>query len=272
MSKNELVPVGNLPGMHEFDPEVHSASWDFSLPPTIDEDRIVLDGTALARLQKIGAIRSSHVLDYQGGVTQYDIGVSDINPDGSALATKSKVAKQADKSESAIRDDLHGGYAAVVMNDYFKTRTIHRLNKDELSSVVVDYRQEHKVTREEAWAKVLNVTLRESFDKTAYEHLIRRKAKPWRGIDTALIGLNAYSLAENTLAHDASGVALTASVLGGCYGLVVAGSALGNKHEFGETLLSERRWSLNPWGGWQPDRYLAIKGLSRMTPVIRYLK
>lgn len=269
MDNHRFVPLGELPGYDQFDPEADKLSWDFSLPPTIDQERIVLDTHSLSRQQNIGAIRSSHFTEYRGGSTEYDVEVTGINHDSTASAGKASVSKQADVSASGIQDDL-SGFGSYLMRDYFKTQSIHHLNKDEIASMVVELRDEKQVSREQAWAKVLNSAVRNSMNDAAYQHLVDRKSVPMRVLDGAVIGANGGNIGADIVMHDPQMAGYLVGILGACYALTLGASTFMNKCSYGDTFLKERRWSLMPWGGWQPDRYIALCGLGRVSPLIRY--
>ncbi len=264
------LPLASVPNYDQYDPEIDKISWDFSLPSSLDQERVVLNTTQLNRLQKIGAFRSSHFFEYRGGVSQYDTSIAGINRDGSGVAGKSLLVEESDLSESNLRDDATGLLGKALMRDHFRTSTIHKLNKDEIASRVVDYKQEKNISREEAWAKLLNMAVRQSMNESAYRHLVKRAHISKQTLDATVIGMNAGVIINNTLEHDPVAVGTTAGILGMCYALTVAGAAIINKTFEGETYFSERRWSLMPFGGWQPDRYLAFSGLSKVSPLIRY--
>lgn len=273
MGETRFVPVSLLPSLAQFDfenPE-HRISWDFTLPPRVDEERIAIDMRALTRVQTMAAFRSNHVRDYIGDRSEYEVAITGINADGTATAGRAKLAKKAETSQTNLQDDFTGEFGETLMKNYFKTSPTHNLNKPELSSRVVDVLQNRDIPREKAWANELNDSVVQSMNSAARKHLILRENMIPRIIDSAFISGYSimYAVTNNSIEEALAHTATWSVILGAIHASI--NSAI-NKMLFDESFIADRRWSLHPFGNWQPDRYLATVALNSVSPLIRYRK
>lgn len=175
---SEFVAITNLPDVHNIsldDMVAHKLPpllWDLHVPPAVDAERLEVNMTMLKRYQRVGAISSSAVLEYQGETTQFTPGIAGINADGSAIATKSGVLNRAERSKGELFDDLN--IPPRFSGEYGRPLMLHKINKAELASKISDEVREHGKTREQAWARQLDLGMRESFRKGGKEHLVLR--------------------------------------------------------------------------------------------------
>ena len=268
MSAERYVPVSELPTFADFDPEVHRMSWDFSLPPTLDTERIFLDQRRLRRLQTVAAFSSNHVSEYRGDRSEYDIAIAGIHADGTAIAGRAKRIKEAETGRSRIQSD---NLDRSLMIDHFKASAFHELNRTEISSRVADTVSERGISREKAWVQELNNALEGSINAAASKHLVERSSVERRMTQTATVIVLVGSATRFAIDGDP-----WASVpIGGLASLWITRiglTGLINKKKYGTSLISELRWSINPYASWQPDRYLATVALNSVTPLIRYRK
>ena len=271
MSAERYVPVSELPTFADFDPEVHRMSWDFSLPPVVDAERLVLNSSALRRIQTVAAFSRFHVHEYIGDTSEYDMGITGVSADGTATAGATKVVKKAETGNANLQDDYISLPESNFMNAYFRTAPVLRLNKPEIASRALDSIRDGQV-REKAWAYELNAALRQSMKIAAHQHLMARTGVldkvAHMMVYSPLIGaslLDATQGRNDMFANDVAWFGINYALLTLLYSARIAKST-GNSH------LAERRWSLNPFYGWQPDRYLATVALNSVTPLIRYRK
>lgn len=271
MSENRFLPISQLPSFAEFDSEIHRMSWDFSLPPSADTERIAVDSRALRRVQSVVGFLSNHVREYVGDRSEYEVSITGINADGSATAGKAKMAKKAETNQTFLVDEIDDDPYDELMKNYFMTSPLHRFNRTEIASRVVDVVREQGVVREKAWANELNDAFVDSMNGVAYKHLIRRDSLNSRVIDsltlTALIPINAVLNSDPLLISIgiASGYGMMSAVN-------FAKDSFINKYRYGESFFLNRRWTIQPFGDWQPDRYLATVALNSVSPLIRYRK
>lgn len=271
-SKGRFVPVSQLPGLAEFDPEIHNVSWDFTLPPSVDIERVCIDMKALNRTQKISALSSNHIREYVGDRSEYDIAIAGINSDGTAIAGKAKLSKKAETDQSVLLDDITGEFGSSVMQNYFKARAIHKLNKTEIASRVLDGIRDRGMLREKAWTFELNNALVKSVNDSARNNLMKRSSKSHKLLSAAGLTPGVLFITQDILLGRPEAAALVGVALGIAGVFVVSMDSLANKMAYGESLLSERRWSVLPVSGWQPDRYVATLALNSINPLIRYRK
>jgi hypothetical protein len=123
------------------------------LPPHVDTDRLQINVTRLNALHKVGAMTAGYVVSYEGDVTETTPNIVGVNADGSAMAGKSGTTNKADKSQTAYTDiEPIGliGDAPMIMSMFSRPVMVHRINRPEAASDVVDIVRDGK-TSDEAW-------------------------------------------------------------------------------------------------------------------------
>ena len=260
--QQRFIPVCQLPTILETDQNT-PLTWDFDLPPTIEQDRIVVDAHRVARLQRVAAFSSSHVISYQGETTTYTPTINGVNANGTATAGFAGQLQKAPRSEEHLHDEFP---FKLVMQNAGKTKTLHALNKAEIVQAVTD--RDAEQSREQAWAQQLNSALTASMRSTARKHLVTRAPGPIAAIHTAYAGITSGNLVVNIATHDTAGTAYSLTTAGVVWITSLAIHAGFNRDTVGSSLLKEWRWTLNPLQSIQADRYLAMDGLSRALPII----
>src|SRR5665647_842313 len=191
----ELPHVEDISIENFIDGDVPSLVWGLNVPASVDAERLVINMAALQRYQRVGAIGSSVVLEYQGEQTEFTPGVSGINADGSAIATSAGTIKKADKSKSDVIDPI--GIPQYAAQEFGKPVILHYLNKAEMAQNISDIVRNRGQSHEEAWASQIDVSLRDSFRKSGREHLVGRDGR-WRYLDYAF-----YPYAATTILAEA---------------------------------------------------------------------
>jgi len=271
MRAERYVPVSQLPSFTEFDPEIHRMSWDFQLPPVVDAERLVVNAGALRRIQTIASFSRVHVHEYVGDTSEYDASITGIHANGTATAGATKLVKKAETGNANLQDDYISPPESKFMNSYFKTAPVLRLNKPEIASRARDSINAGQL-REKAWADELSAALHQSMTAAARQHLMARTPTSTKIIhaigSSPLIGFPISHIINSGSEH------LPGDVInfGLCYGLLLLFNSSQIARSLGDAHLKDRRWSLNPYNGWQPDRYLATVALSSVSPLIRYRK
>lgn len=265
MSKN-LVPVTELPFAEGdiiigADDPVANCFWNFELPPTLDAERIVIDMTRLQRVQKIGAVVSNVVSSYQGDVTKVTPGINGIQGDGTATASNSASVQQAERTKQYFIPEFscptHDAYGRVVL--------INDLNKAEMVSRISDQKSRTSKTREEIWAKELNDAFIKSFAEGVYPYMVGHSTTLRKMTDFLVYGLVMQDIADAVNTGDP---ALFAAFLPIWHALRIGTDTQRNNDTYGESLLNRKRWSLFP-SEHQTDRYIAMKALLAVAPIIR---
>lgn len=261
------TPVTELPTFDQFDFNDHTLSWNFKFPEVVDAERIVVNTGLLRTIQRIGSIGSSHVYEYNGDTTQVSLGVNGVDQQGTATASRALTVKKAETQKSSVVDDLP---IKDLMKDYFKAHSVHRVNKSEVLSNVVDKIRESggKASREELWANEIDTAFRASMRESLIVHLMNRIDLRRQAFYSMVYASNASSILSSAMIGDMSisGVAMTTTTATAA--LFVGADTLMNKKLYGQTFLADRRWSLAFFGGWQPDRYLAATALLYTSPLV----
>ncbi len=265
---SEFVTIANLLNLADVDPvdildhALPPVIWNMYTPPEIDTDRIILNVSAVQRYHRVGAMSSSIVIEHQGDRTEFTPGVSGINPDGSAIATRAGVVQKADKSRTACLDPLD--IPPSVRHIFGKPIVVHSLNKPEMAQNISSLVRSGK-SREAAWANQLDAGLRDSFRRAGKEHLMNRQPKLFNHLDYSLFGIWGGSIANDTLSGHAT--AFNAILWTSIQAAFTGWEAVNLKRLTGSTHIDQKRWSLF-FSGQQSDRYVALYGLSRVSRLI----
>ncbi len=270
-----FVSIADIPSLDERD-ENDRLTWDFTLPPSIDSERITVDMKMLSLIQNIGAMRSSHVLQYDGESTSFTPDINGMNMDGTASTALTGQMNQVPTEKSNLSDDAPDH--PKLMQDYFKTRTTHQLNKTEIVSQVADEiskrqnRSHGELDREAAWAKVLDDTFNQSIRSASKAHLMNRTNSLAKAVHTGIYGYWSVDMGIDIANANIDRISSDIMVIG-LIGVILAGAdSLVMKKRHGDAHLQDRRWSLAVYGSMQPDRYFAINALSRTIPLISVKK
>lgn len=256
---SEYTSLANIPGQYEDDQAAFT--WDFDLPPSVDTERIELNVLKIKQIQKIAHFSSSHVIGYQGETTQITPGINGINNNGTATASRSISVIKAQTQKSNLEDEFND---ARFMLSHGTTETTHRLNKAEIVARVVDLKSQKGIDSNHAWAKELNTVLNDSIRSAAKAHLLRGN-KPRRMLSYLMYGQGiGYTAIEQDPAHIGFVLGLKTMFTG----LDIAWT----KFHYGETMLQERRWTLDLYDASQPEKYFAVNALSRIGNTIRLAK
>ena len=270
-----FISGSELPDAEAFsklESRVPPISWDVELPGHLDQDRVVVDVGHLKRIQVIGGFSANQVFTFQGEPTQYDYSVAAINVDGTAIAGKRAVASKAEALRAVL--DETGAQVEEQLDNYFKVVARHELNRTEMARQVAEKRQQPSVLRthndEEIWANVLDEHLQQSIRIAAKLHLLMRADSFWRGVVNGIIGSTISTMMLELALNEPTQLALSGELLAGFVSMNVGLDSLANKFNYGETFIKKRRWSL--FEDMQPDRYVALNGLTRINSLIKYKK
>jgi hypothetical protein len=270
MSHN--TPLSELPSFAEYErtEEAIPLSWDFDLPSSVDTERIEINMAQLGRLQKVAAFSANHVFSFQGEVTEYHPIIQGMNIDGTAILARRLLRTSKPEPSKVELVDPHPDYG--VMASSFSTDATHRLNKSEIVRVVSDIRNRTEKSNEQVWAEVLDDHLQDSIRDAARLHLLSRQHWTTRMIEVMpLVGLSLISAIRVAEGRDPSEEFLeNAAILSGMHILALSAMSVARKIGYGETFLSERRWSAFMY--MQPDRYLALDALTRAIPLVKVRK
>lgn len=254
---SEYVPVTEL---DELTPET-PVRWNFSLPPSIDAERITLNISRLNTLHRIGGVAGSVIYDYQGERTEYTPGITGINADGTAAATTAGAVHKAEETDTNLLEL----FPPFIQRQYGKVIAAYGLNKAEMVSTISDAVRSGKTDREQIWAQQLDKTLRTSVRKAGRENLITRNPLFIKALDTFWLtsGISVYAtdiLSQHVNPWDAA--------FPFAWSVNLGVQLLTNRLQTGDTLIKERRWSMAP-NGFQPDRYIALSALSRYHGLVK---
>jgi hypothetical protein len=231
--------------------------WDLNLPSHVDSEKLELNLSRLGALHKVGAFAASILSGYDGE-TSGSFLVTGINPDGSATG-------MAAKSTVDIHDSLFLDPERFDLSRTDKTYghpiAIHRINRPEAVDKVIGLKEKGK-TDEQAWGKVLDYALRDSFRGVGKQHLVERTNMVSRGFNYFMAGWTAYLTfpGDNIVNLGPGMVYMSAWFLN-----LAFDSAIHMKHRLPP--LQDRRWSI--FIANQFDRYVALNGLSRVPGLIR---
>lgn len=261
----DLVPVTELPSIDsidslEVDAPEQRCLWDFDLPPTLDAERIVVDMGRLKRVQRIGAVISNQIVSYQGDVTTVTPGINGIQDDGTATASSRASVQHAQRSQQLFMPEL----PCPTHESYGKFFLVNRLNKAEMVSRISDQKRQSNKSREQIWATELNDAFTESFAQGVRPYMVGHSHALRRIFHYGLYGLAAQDLAELGTNGDSAFMLMYLPIW---YGLMTGLDSLENKKIYGDALLDRKRWSLFP-SGHQTDRYLAVKALLAVAPIV----
>ena len=274
---SEKVSIAELPGLTQYtysdllDQSAPPLLWELKVPPSIDAERIQVNMTRLASYHRIGAFSTSVVTEYQGERTVFTPGVSGINMDGSAIATKAGVTQKADRSTNDLIQDPN--VPSFLWNEFGKAAALHNINKAELAQKSANKKlsSHGDLTREKAWAIELDGALRESFRNVTKSHLVNQTGKIQRYVDYTAFSVWAGSYGIGLLESGGENALISPFIFLGTQTLFTSLAALRARHETGSTLLDKKRWSIF-YSSHQSDRYIALNGLSRLPGLITYRK
>lgn len=254
---SEFVPVTEL-GEGSQDSQIR---WNFTLQPSIDAERISINLDRLHRLHRIGGIAASVVFDYQGDRSEYTPGISGINSDGTAIASKTGTAHKAEETKTNTFDL----FPPNLERQFGKVAVAHGINKAELASTISDKVRKNGGEREKLWASQLDQALRHSLRDAGKENLIRRNPFYVRLLDSMWVGGGTGMLANQILTQHPNPLFV---IYPAVWSFGLGMQMRSNRRLFGESLIQNRRWSLVP-DSFQPDRYVAMSALSRVPGLIK---
>lgn len=234
-------------------------TWDFSLPPSLDAERLEIDLTKISRFQKVGYFSATHVMEYTQDSQQSTPAINGINADGTASA----VASKAITITPVQRVHLHDEFRSAAMSNYGKTAGIHELNKDQIVRRVVDAKENTGKSREELWAAQLNDALNQSLAEGAKSHLITRVDIPTR-IVSSVAAASYVVIGSQTTQPE---VTIPINVAVARFGGLILSYSRAREYD-NQVRLANRRMSLFPYF-MQPESYLASVAIVKMGKTIR---
>lgn len=262
------VRVADLPKAGDLlshDVETHDIpdlSWGVNLPEDM-ADSLAVNMRAIRRIHRVGAFAGGIVLEYQGERTEYSHSVVSVEPDGSATAGKSVVLHKADLAKPSIH------YRSDISTDrrtYGKAAVTHDLNKAEMASLVSDGIRTGQ-TRPEAWADVLNASLKQSYVRAARQHLFLPSNRLAGTI--AIVGAietgPAVMMVSGMIQHDPNLIEVGASLA--AISQIVPGVVARTMNAD----VADRRWSLIPFAT-QPDRFALTAGIVATSRLVKAIK
>lgn len=266
MSKFESL--SELPGLMDVDEQSlvngHTPLvWDFNLPPHIDTEKLLINTRKIRQLHLVGAFTAGIVRSYEGETTTYTPGVDGVNPDGSAIASKTCVEHKADSHDSNLLDIYN--FSNEYSKSYGKPIVMHRINRPETADKAVDMIREG-TDQHEAWASSLDKSLKTSYQEMAKKHLleVERESRGWKIVDGISTVNYAYGFA--------TGSTLLMSLYVGFKLLNTAVDTSAMKMIYGDPCLDQRRHTLGFFGTSQPDRNLMLRGILSTGKLIKVRK
>lgn len=200
-----------------------------------------MDRQAMARVQRAAAFSSNHILEAQSFPEEL----------------------------STIENGYVGQIEKTINKSYYNARAIHHFYRPEIEESV-DEVIGNGVAREKAWAAVLNTVLTSSVNDAAYKHLMGRERTSVKVAQTAVLSITGLAAAfSSVVSHPEISYELL-GVIGGGYAMLVGVDGLMMQAVTQDDHMSKRRWSVNPFGRWQPDRYAATLALNKFHPLIQY--
>ena len=249
----KLLPLTAFMNSEEVPPDTELL-WELQLPPALDAERILVNVDRLHRIHKLGGIGMSHVMGYQGERTEFTPGISGMNLDGTAVASRAGILKEAEESNSkSYKID------ARMRASYDLSLAVHEVNKAALADTISDKIKGSK-DREKVWASELDGILRSSLRAESKKILVSHATA-----EDAIFGSCSVL---NPLYYAVTGNYIVEAVVSTCYGLTLAAESISNYKKFGSFLLSQRRWSLSIFGTFQPDRFVVASAVSRIPGLI----
>lgn len=232
--------------------------WDMQLPPHVDIERLQINVSRLRGLHRVGAMTASHVMSYEGDVTETTPNIVGVNADGSAMAGRSGVKKKAEQSRSSYYDlEKLPGHLSEIFG---RPVMVHRINRPEAASTVADMTREGK-TSEDSWGGVLDKALRFSLREGGRQHLTKRAPAFWRAFQYYIMA-NVVAGEVSQISEGQAGLALPITYM------LAQSTHLGFRALLkSKGLESKQRISVLPFAA-QPDRYIALNALSRIPGLI----
>ena len=269
--RNRLISVAELPELEFLDPfdvaekSLPSLAWNFALPSNIDAERIQVDMTAIRRLNRVAGLFGGVVLSYEGETTEFTPAVAGVNGDGSAIATKAGVTRKADLSKGSLVEPYN--IPPSMLSTYGKPFALHNLNKPEIVRNVVDGISDRGLTREQSWADQLDKALFDSYRNNSKLNLISKGSPLQQKIDSVLWPVwGAWCIYDIKSGLSPASVFGPPIVWAGVQAAFATAEGIVNKLYSGDSLLSEKRWSIF-YSGHQTDRYIALKGLTKVSNI-----
>ncbi len=267
------LPLTELPSLEDYDTQdilsMNAAPllWGVHLPPSVDAERLQFNVGALERVQRVGAVATCLVTEYQGDRSEFTLGVTGINADGTGIASSVGTCRPAEKSKVSHIDDPAIPDNRIIRSSFGKAILQQSLNKAELASKVSDEIRSGK-SREDAWARQLNSAFAISFRAGSKEHLMGHCSKLLLPLDYLFYAGYGYAIASAVAAGHTTSLPL---LYAGAQAVVTGRDALYNIKATGDTLLSEKRWSLF-MRDHQSDRYAALSAMSRLATFVSVKK
>lgn len=227
--------------------------WAMDMPSHLDTEKIQLNLSRFGAIHRVGAFSASIISEYQGETSESN-NIMGINADGSALAGKTK-SRQVESSDCFLGEKQHY-WMANTSYAYGYPVVIHRVNRPEAVQNVIGQKEEGK-TDEQAWAKVLDMALRESFREAGRLSLVNRIDNFQKAITYFVAGMIPCSIILN----DMVGPVVYTGTLAASIGIDSYRNRKLGLHPF-----RERRWSV--FLSNQVDRYIALNGLSRVPGLV----
>lgn len=264
----ERVAISNLPSVEQMTFEEFEnpgfVSWDMSLPPVVDTERISLDMKRLHRLMGVSAIRSIHVVEgHQGERSEFEVNsmrFGSVSLGGEIAGTASGKMTKVPLDQTRLHDDYNsfGQITDRLMGDHGKTRVLTSFNRAELASRVADLKINHDKTNEQAWAEILDLSMKTSLKKAVTQHLMSRESSNFLKYSAYFVyGANLANAVEYPEVFATFGLPLFAA----CSAALVLGNEASARALLGKDSLKERRWSSTVYSRQQIDRFIAARAL-----------
>lgn len=266
---SEYVAIADLPQRSDYsdseiaDRDIPPIVWGLTPPSSVDPERLEINTTAWRRLQKVGAMSASVVIEHQGETTTFTPGINGTNADGTATATKAGVTKKADKSKSKIIRPRE--IPKFIENESGRPVVFHDVNKAELASSVSDEVRSSDKGRDTIWASQLNLALQDSFRRGSRQYLMNPQKR--KEIIADYFMYTMFGAVELSLVETNNYPEAVPSMMAAAYALRIGACAISAPDV--KTGLREMRKSMFI-NHHQSDRYWALNGLSRMSKLTRY--
>lgn len=230
---------------------------NLGLPVGFDDESLQLNLRGLSRTMRAGGMARVIISAFDGEKTEEVFGISGINGDGAATATKLRVARRANLADSKAESDL---FDAPL--EYRWTDAQVRLNANEIDSRIVADGDKWKRRQFDprAQAKYLNQGMRSGLSKAAVESLV---PNPKYDLGIMLSGMAFNDLFNTIFGHGTPLYNITWATVG----YLPANGVLHMMDKRRNRELPGRKWS-NMYHV-PLDRLVAAKALARTTTFIR---
>lgn len=240
--------------------------WQLVLPSSIDLDRIGVDEARVDTLRKVGRVASITIIGYEGDVTQFSFGTSEINPDGTSAITSALTTQRAELSGSEVHlAEDEKRHEFIEPDATIKINTSEMLDRVRAADQAAGYTADwHNL-----YAKLVDNALRREIPLVAKNHLLApiqfRNEQWWCAtglfaLQSVLTGIDPGDLIRNFLFSHTNFANTVSPIVGHL-----------QKKLFPSLFSETDRFRRSLFDGYQIDRVAAVYGLAKASRLVRAL-